>query len=46
MRHNINLRVNGESYEILVESHETLLDVIREKLHLTGTKKGGGTGDS
>ena len=44
MKHDINLIVNGEQSNISVESNETLLDVIREKLYLTGTKKGCDTG--
>lgn len=39
------LRVNSEEYELEVEPQETLLDVIRERLHLTGTKRGCETGD-
>jgi xanthine dehydrogenase YagT iron-sulfur-binding subunit len=35
----INLTVNGEKYTLVVEPQETLLDVLREKLNLTGTKK-------
>ena len=44
MKHDIKLSVNGEQSSISVESNETLLDVIREKLYLTGTKKGCDTG--
>ncbi|MDP2645704.1 MAG: (2Fe-2S)-binding protein [Desulfobacterales bacterium] len=36
----IRLQVNGETYEINVEAHRTLLEVLRENLGLTGTKKG------
>jgi xanthine dehydrogenase YagT iron-sulfur-binding subunit len=32
--------VNGRSVELPVEAHETLLDVLRDRLGLTGTKKG------
>ena len=45
MKHNISLTVNGDSYEISVEPRESLLDVLRNKLNLTGTKKGCDTGD-
>ena len=31
--------VNGETYDLKVEPHWTLLDVLRDKLELTGTKK-------
>jgi len=40
MKHLINLKVNGESYEIAVDPRKTLLDAIRDDLGLTGTKKG------
>ena len=34
------LRVNGEEHSVAVQDSDTLLDVLREKLRLTGTKKG------
>src|SRR5438552_1053981 len=37
---NITLRVNGPSYSIEVDTRATLLDTLRERLQLTGTKKG------
>jgi carbon-monoxide dehydrogenase small subunit len=40
MRHNIRFIINGTKREIWVESRHTLLQVIREDLGLTGTKKG------
>lgn len=39
-KHLITLRINGESYHLEVESRETLLQVLRDRLDLTGTKKG------
>ena len=36
----IRLYVNGEEHEILTEVHKTLLEVLREDLGLTGTKRG------
>ncbi|MCS6818221.1 MAG: (2Fe-2S)-binding protein [Blastocatellia bacterium] len=36
----ITLRVNGESHALAVPVHKTLLEVLREDLHLTGTKHG------
>ena len=36
----IELVVNGLSYEIAVETHRTLLEVLRENLGFTGTKNG------
>ena len=41
----IELYVNGEQYELAVESHETLLEVLRNHLGLTGAKEGCGTGE-
>jgi xanthine dehydrogenase YagT iron-sulfur-binding subunit len=32
--------VNGVAFELRVASHETLLDALRDRLELTGTKKG------
>ena len=40
MKRLVQLRVNGERYEVAVEPHHTLLRVLREDLGLTGTKKG------
>ena len=36
----LNLKVNNKSYALKVEPRRTLLDLLREELHLTGTKKG------
>ena len=36
----IRLRVNGETREVYVPVHKTLLEVLREDLSLTGTKHG------
>jgi len=36
---NITLRVNGEDKDVAVEPRVTLLDVLRDRLHLTGAKK-------
>ena len=41
----IDLTVNGERYELEVEPRETLVELLRERLHLTGTKEGCGIGD-
>jgi carbon-monoxide dehydrogenase small subunit len=40
----VRLRVNGEEYDVLVTPNETLVEVLREKLELTGTKVGCGEG--
>ena len=37
---NVSLRVNGIAHELSVEPRVTLLDALREHLHLTGAKKG------
>lgn len=41
----ISFRLNMEIIEVAVSPSETLLDVLREKLHLTGTKRGCGKGE-
>ena len=45
MKRKINLTVNGEPRELFVEPMRLLVDLIRQDLGLTGTKKGCGTGD-
>ena len=45
MKHDINLTVNGELYNISVQSHHTLLQVLRDQLVLTGTKNGCSEGE-
>lgn len=37
---NISLEINGKLHELSVEPRSTLLDVLREQLQLTGSKKG------
>lgn len=41
----IKVTVNGESYQMEVPSHRTLLDFLRQDLELMGTKSGCETGD-
>lgn len=36
----IKVSVNKKTYETFIDSRMTLLDLVREKLHLTGSKKG------
>jgi xanthine dehydrogenase YagT iron-sulfur-binding subunit len=36
---NVALEINGKAYELSLEPRTTVLDLLREKLHLTGTKK-------
>ena len=38
----LTLNVNGQNRSLRVRHHWTLLDVIREQLDLTGSKRGGG----
>jgi carbon-monoxide dehydrogenase small subunit len=45
VEHPIRIIVNGERHEILVRPTETLLDVLRTRLGLTGTKKACNTGE-
>ena len=45
MKHDIELKVNGDVYNIQVDSRRTLLEVIREQLGLTGTKEMCNKGD-
>jgi carbon-monoxide dehydrogenase small subunit len=37
--------INGDAVEYLCDAEETLLDVLRDRLALTGSKEGCGTGD-
>ena len=37
---NVLLRVNGVEHQVMIDPRTTLLDTLRERLHLTGTKKG------
>ena len=40
MKKGIELNINGDVHEILVATHHTLLEVLRDKLGLMGTKRG------
>ena len=44
-KQHVSTTLNGNAVEFLCESRQTLLDVLRDELHLTGTKEGCGTGD-
>jgi carbon-monoxide dehydrogenase small subunit len=44
-KHHITATVNGDPVEFLCETEDTLLDVLRDQLGLTGTKEGCATGD-
>lgn len=45
MKHAISLTINSEPCTLLVEPYCSLLDMLRDELHLTGTKKGCDEGD-
>jgi aerobic carbon-monoxide dehydrogenase small subunit len=40
MRREIELKVNGQNYQVFVEARRTLADLLREDLELTGTHLG------
>ena len=41
----ITTTVNGDPVEFLCDTEQTLLDVLRDELHLTGSKEGCASGD-
>ena len=41
----VSTTINGDSVDFLCQGEETLLDVLRDRLGLTGAKEGCGTGD-
>jgi aerobic carbon-monoxide dehydrogenase small subunit len=44
-KHHIQAKVNGDAVEFLCETEDTLLDVLRDTLSLTGSKEGCSSGD-
>ncbi len=44
-KHHVTATLNGNAVEFLCETRQTLLEVLRDELLLTGTKEGCGTGD-
>ena len=44
-KQHVNATINGDNIELLCDSTQTLLDVLRDELDMTGTKEGCGTGD-
>ena len=44
-KHHVQTTINGDPVELLCDTGETLLDVLRNQLNLTGTKEGCSTGD-
>lgn len=45
MKRELRITVNGDSHHLFVETHRTLLEVIRDLIGLTGTKNGCGMGE-
>jgi carbon-monoxide dehydrogenase small subunit len=45
MKQTITFNLNGESVQVEIEPHLTLLQVLRDKLELIGTKEGCGRGE-
>jgi carbon-monoxide dehydrogenase small subunit len=44
-KHHISATLNGEPVEFLCSTRQTLLDVLRDELNLTGSKEGCASGD-
>ncbi|MGD8809634.1 MAG: (2Fe-2S)-binding protein [Gammaproteobacteria bacterium] len=44
-RHHISVTLNGDEVEYLCDTQQTLLDVLRDELGLTGAKEGCASGD-
>jgi carbon-monoxide dehydrogenase small subunit len=41
----LTVRVNGEDHDVLADPRDTLLELLRDRLHLTGTKEGCSNGN-
>ncbi|MBT3792387.1 MAG: (2Fe-2S)-binding protein [Rhodospirillales bacterium] len=44
-RNHVTTTINGDEYEYLCDTEQTLLDCLRDELFLTGTKEGCASGD-
>lgn len=44
-KHHVSCTINGDEVDYLCDISQTLLDVLRDELELTGTKEGCATGD-
>ena len=44
-KYHLQTNINGDDYDVLVEPGQSLLDILRDELDMTGTKEGCGTGD-
>ncbi|MFQ5879710.1 MAG: (2Fe-2S)-binding protein [Dehalococcoidia bacterium] len=45
MRRPVRLRVNGDAHDLFVDTRQSLLEALRDGLHLTGAKEGCGNGN-
>lgn len=45
MKHHVSFNLNGDPVEALCDTDQTLLDVLRDELRMTGSKEGCATGD-
>ena len=45
MKTHVTTQINGEPVEFLCEVEQTLLDILRDELNLTGSKEGCSSGD-
>ena len=45
MKSVIRCEINGEEHEVLADGRDTLLDLLRDRIGLTGTKEGCGNGN-
>ena len=44
-RNHVTTTVNGDEYEFLCDTEQSLLDCLRDEMFLTGTKEGCASGD-
>jgi len=44
-KYHVTATINGDEMDFLCEPTQSLLDVLRDELHMTGTKEGCATGD-
>jgi carbon-monoxide dehydrogenase small subunit len=44
-KYHVNTTINGDEVEFLCDADQTLLDVLRDELYLTGSKEGCASGD-
>jgi len=45
VKRELHITVNGDEYDLFVDTHRTLLEIIREDIGLTGTKNGCNQGE-